>query len=210
MGSNPVYGSNGWGAGGYGNSPIEFLNIGYYQSLRTHQYVNSPKFNALLYVLLKKFDDVTRCLVSLDYYLYIDNAVGAQLDQLGDIVGAGRTVGFQPSGGVSPVLDDTTYRLLIKAQIAKNQWDGTIGSLQTIWQRLFPGGTIVIADQQNMTAVIILIGTFTSIEQDLIVNGYIVPRPEGVLYNYVFGEFPLFGFGDVPGFIAGFDTGHWG
>jgi hypothetical protein len=206
---NPYYGTSGYGLGGYGNQPIEALNIGYYLSLLTSQYKNSPKLNALLYVLLKKFDDVTNCLVKMDTALDLDSAVGAQLDLLGTIPNASRTVGFQPSDNVSPVLDDDTYRIYIKAKIARNQWDGTIDSLYGIWKQLFPSGTIVIEDNQNMTATIVLTGAFTSILQDLIVNGYIIPRPEGVLYTYVFGVLPYFGFGYSPGFIAGFDTGHW-
>lgn len=208
---NNPYGWGGWGQRGYGNPPIEFNPIGYYQSLLTHEYRSptSPKLNSFLYLLLKKLDDVSLCLVNLDTALDLDNAVGAQLDLLGGIAQASRTVGFQPSGGVSPVLNDATYRTYIKAKIAQNQWDGTIDSLYAIWQQLFPGGTIVIADNQNMTATIILVGTFTSIIQDLIVNGYIVPRPEGVLYNYVFGTPPFFGFGEAVGFIEGFGTGKW-
>ena len=44
--------------GGYGNQPIETLPIGYYLQRLTHEYgaPRSPKLNALLYVLLKKFD----------------------------------------------------------------------------------------------------------------------------------------------------------
>jgi len=137
------------------------------------------------------------------------SALGPQLDLLGSTVGAKRTVGFQPSNSVSPVLDDATYRIYIKAKIAQNQWDGTLPSLYPIWATLFPSGRIIIIDNQNMTATITLIGAFTSITKDLISNGYIVPRPEGVLYNYVFGTLPFFGFGSSPGFIAGFDTGHW-
>lgn len=206
---NPTYGTSGYGYGGYGNQPIENLNIGYYLNLVTSQYKNSPKFMQLLSVLLRKFDDVTTCMVKLDTALDLDGAEGAQLDQLGLIVGANRTVGFQPSDGVSPVLDDTTYRLYIKAKIAQNQWLGTIDSLYGIWKRLFPDGNIIIEDNQNMTANIILTGAFTSILQDLITNGYIIPRPEGVEYTYVFGTLPFFGFGSSPGFIAGFGEGHW-
>jgi hypothetical protein len=206
---NPYYGTSGYGLGGYGNEPIETLPIGYYLSLLTSEYKQSPKLNALLYVLLKKFDDVTNCLVQMDTALDLDGAVGAQLDLLGTIPNASRLVNFQPSGGVSPLLDDATYRTYIKAKIARNQWDGRIDSLYAIWKQLFPSGTIVIEDNQDMTATIVLTGAFTSILQDLIVNGYIIPRPEGVLYNYVFGVLPFFGFGSSPGFIAGFDTGHW-
>ena len=209
MSANPYDGVQGYGTGGYGNEPIETLPIGYYTGILTSQYKNSPKLNALLYVLLKKFDDVSQVLVQLDTSLDLDAAMGAQLDMLGATVSAGRTVGFQPSDGVSPVLDDATYRLYIKAKIAQNQWDGTLPSLYPIWQQLFPDGKIIIIDNQNMTADITLTGTFTSIIQDLITNGYIVPRPEGVLYTYVFGVLPYFGFGSSPGFIAGFGDGHW-
>jgi hypothetical protein len=60
-----------------------------------------------------------------------------------------------------------------------------------------------------MTVSITLKGTFTSILKDLITNGYIIPRPEGVLFSYTFPVLPAFGFGSSPGFIAGFGTGHW-
>jgi hypothetical protein len=206
---NPNYGALGYGSGLYGNQPIETLPIGYYLNLLTGEYRQSAKLNALLYLLLKKFDDVSQCLVKLDTAIDLNSAVGAQLDQLGTIVQASRTVGFQPSGGVSPVLDDATYRILIKAKIAANQWNGTIDSLYLLWRGLFPGGNIIIEDQQNMTANIVLTGSFTSIVQDLITNGYIVPRPEGVLYNYLFGTMPFLGFDTNNSFVAGLDTGHF-
>lgn len=206
---NPAYGVQGYGTGGYGNEPIETLPLGYYLGLVTHEWVLSPRFMALLRLFLQKLDDVSQCLVQMDTAFDLDSAVGVQLDMLGAVAGASRTVGFQPSGGVSPVLDDTTYRLYIKAKIAQNQWDGTITSLYPIWAQLFPGGQIVIEDQQNMSVDVILTGTFTSIIQDLINNGYIVPRPEGVEYNYLFGTLPYFGFDDNNSYIAGFDTGHW-
>ena len=207
--TNLNYGTGGYGETGYGNEPIEDQPIGYYQWLLTSQYRQSPKLNALLYKLLRKFDDVSQCLVQMDVALDLDAAVGPQLDMLGGTVGVGRVVGFQPTGSVSPVLDDDTYRTLIKARIGWNQWDGTIDGLYALWNVLFPGLTIVIEDNQNMSANILISGAFTSILEDLITNGYIVPRPEGVLYNYVFATLPIFGFDHAPGFIDGFDTGHW-
>jgi len=36
----------------------------------------------------------------------------------------------------------------------------------------------------------------------------IVPRPEGVLYTYMFGDFPKFGADLNNGFVAGADLGH--
>jgi hypothetical protein len=203
------YGAGGYGQVGYGGSPIEVLPIGYYLGLLASQYANSPKLNKMLYVLLKKFDDVSQCLVQMQTAFDLDTAVGVQLDRLGESAGASRTVPFQPSNSVSPVLDDATYRIYIKAKIGQNKWDGTIDSLYTLWQRLFPGGKITIADQQNMTAEIFLAGSFTSILQDLITYGMIIPRPEGVLYDYVFTHLPAFGFDLNNAYVAGFDTGRW-
>lgn len=197
-----------YGSGKYGAAPIETLEIGYYLGLLSSQYRNSPKLNAFLAVLLQKFQDVSQCQMALDTAFDIDNAVGVQLDAVGAIVGASRTVGFQPSGGVSPILDDATYRIYIKAVAAANQWDGTIDSLFPIWQNLFPGGRIIIEDNQNMTATIVLSGSFTSIIQDLLTNGYIVPRPEGVLYTYSFSTLPILGADLDNAFVAGADLGH--
>jgi hypothetical protein len=200
----------GYGTGGYGVIPGGGPGPDYYLGLVTSQYqTNSPKLLAFLRILLQYVDDVAQCIAGFTRDFDVDWAVGVQLDTVGVIVGASRRVGFQPSGGVSPVLDDDTYRLYIKARIAQNQWDGTIDSLQPIWQTLFQGGTIVIVDSQDMTAEIILTGAFSSILQDLIENGYIVPRPQGVLYTYTFSELPIFGFDQDNAFIAGFDHGHF-
>lgn len=206
---NPGWGTGGWGQGGWGNEPVESLPIGAYLALLTSEYRLSPKLKALLLMLLQKADDITRCLAQFDFLMDLDNATGELLDMLGSIVGASRTVSFQPSNGVSPILDDTTFRTLIYAQIAQNHWDGTIGSLQAVWQQLFPGGKIIIADNQNMTATVIVTGSFTSITLDLIRNGYICPRPQGVLYTYDFGTLPAFGFDSNNAYVAGFDTGHF-
>lgn len=201
-----AYGGGAYGSGPYGGS---MLSAEYYLSLLTSEYQNATKLKAWLRVIIQLVIDIDTYL-ALEYYMFdVDNAVGAQLDVLGVIVGASRTVGFQPSGGISPVLDDVTYRIYIKAKVAQNQWNGQVGSLWGIWSNLFPGGTIAVQDNQNMTATIFLAGAFTSIIQDLITNGYIVPRPQAVQYTYVFAALPILGFDFDDTYIAGFDVGHF-
>lgn len=189
--------------------PIELLPIGYYNNLLTSEYNSASKFHRWLLFILSICDDISNCLASVPIAFDLDFAIGTQLDILGQIIGVSRTVPFQPSDGVSPVLDDNTYRILLKATVANNHWDGTIGSLYPIWNNLFPGGQITIIDNQNMTANIIMTGGFSSIIQDLIVNEMIVPRPETVQYNYEFGTPPYFGFDLNNAFIAGWDIGKW-
>lgn len=114
---------------------------------------------------------------------------------------------FQPTGGSSSTLDDESYRLLLKAKVIWNHWDGKTQSLYGIWKRLFPGGSIIIYDSLLMSAVIVMYGTFSPIIVDLINNGLIVPRPQGVLYTYDFGLGPYFGFDLNNIYASGLDVG---
>lgn len=209
----PLYSQNGYGSGGYGQAdggPIYNLPLSYYVNLLTSEYKLAPRLNAWMYALLGPLDDGTNCLSDFNEAFGLDTAVGEQLDILGTEIGASRTVPFQPSGGVSPVLDDATYRLLLRATIAINHWDGLASSLQPIWQSLFSGGRITIIDNQNMSATVLLSGGFSSIIQDMIVNGLIVPRPEAVEYTYTVGTLPMFGFSKTnTAFIAGWNLGKW-
>lgn len=194
-----------------GKSPTQSLSNSYYQNILTSEYRSTVQFRQWLNVVLSMAEDISNCLQSITASFDLDAASGVQLDVLGIIVGVSRVVPFQPSDSVSPILDDTTYRILLKATIANNQWNGKIGSLYPIWTSLFPTGTISILDHQNMTATIIIGGVFSSILQDLITNGMIIPRPQAVAYDYTFSSnLPLFGFDSNNSFIAGFDTGKWG
>ncbi len=144
-----------------------------------------------------------------DMILADTGCYGAQLDIIGQIVGQSRIMTFQPSNGISPILGDEIYRMLLKAKIAQNQWDGRLSSILPIWANLFPGGSIKIQDNQNMTTSVFLSGTFSSIILDLIINGLIVPRPEGVLCTYSFGTLPYFGWDLENQYVAGYDVGSW-
>lgn len=212
----PLWGADGWGSGGWGGlwpsssvGPIYKRPLAYYLNLFTSQYKLSPKLQKWARLAWQPIDDLTTCIQSMSLQFQIQNAIGVQLDTLGEQIGISRTVGFQPSGGVSPILDDPTYRILLLARIAWNSWDGRLVSLPNIWKTMFPTGRLIVNDNQNMTCTIILTGTFSSILQDLVTNGYIVPRPEGVLYTYTFALLPIFGFDRNDVYIAGFDLGHW-
>ncbi len=211
VGSGGGFGEGGFGEGGFGGGPSSggLGPVPYYLSLITSEYQNSNNFLLWLTVPLQIVADMWVCMCSLDQAFELDSAVGAQMDTLGELIGVSRTLGFQPSGGLSPILDDGTYRILLRAKIAQNNWDGQIQSLYSLWAQLFPGGTIALQDNQNMTATIFLTGGFSSIIQDLIVNGYIIPRPETVQYTFVFSTLPVLGFDQDNTFVAGFDKGHF-
>jgi hypothetical protein len=184
-------------------------NSAYYKSLITSEYQASPNMLAWLGASIQPFQDTLACLAGFPAAFDIITAVGPQLDILGSILGQPRTVTFQPSGAVSPVLDDTTYRLLLQASIQKNHWDGTLDALIGIWRFVFPGGLLIVDDHQNMTVDLFVAAAFTSIIQDLVLHGYMLPRPQGVLYTYFIATLPIFGFDRDDAFVAGFDQGHF-
>jgi hypothetical protein len=193
----------------YAQNPAIKFSLQYYQDLLTSEYSSSPNMLSWLQSNLQLFQDVIACANGFDANLDLGIAVGAQLDVLGTILGQSRTMTFQPSNSVSPVLDDTTYRLLLQATILRNHWNGLLLSLRTIWNLLFPSGVLLYTDNQNMTVNFYIAAPFTSIIQDLISHNLILPRPQGVLYIFSFAALPLLGFDENTAFIAGFDTGHF-
>lgn len=183
--------------------------IKYYQNLITSEYRLSPKFMAWLTVLLQKMDDASTVADKIDLAFDLDNAVGVQLDALGVILGRERTVTFQPTDGSSPTLNDENYRLALKAKVLLNQWKGKIGELQPVWQVLFPGGGLIVKDNQDMTMTVAITGNLTMVQRDLVANGYIIPKPQAVGVNYFFGDLPVFGYDISNQFFDGYDVGKW-
>lgn len=181
----------------------------YYLRLVTSEYQTSPNMLAWLQANLQLFQDALSCLTAFADAFDLDRAQGPQLDILGAIIGEPRTVPFQPSDGVSPVLDDNTYRFLLKAHVFWNHWDGQLASILAFWRLVFPGGNMMFNDHQDMSVTVYIAGAFTSIVRDLISHGFILPRPQGVLYNYVFPTLPMLGFDRDDSFVAGLDKGRF-
>jgi hypothetical protein len=183
--------------------------VPFYLRLFTSEYQNSVNLLAWALANVQMVQDALTVILELPANFSLPLAVGPQLDALGVIVGQSRTVGFQPTGGVSATLDDDTYRVLLKARILQNHWPGTSNKLRAIWSTLFPGSVLLITDHQDMTVTLYVAAPFTSIIKDLVIQGYIIPRPQGVLYTLNFATLPLLGFDRNDAFVAGLDVGHF-
>lgn len=144
-----------------------------YLDLITAFHRGKPKFSAMV-------DAVSRCFVGAqDSYgrmvpaYDLDDAVGVQLDAVGEWVGISRNVRtplegvyfsldsaglgfeqgvwqgpFDPDTGITS-LDDETYRVLIRAKIGANHWDGTLESSAAILNSIFSAGTSPIPVNAN-------------------------------------------------------------
>lgn len=161
------------------------MSIDKYLNNITSQHRDKPKFIAWLSSNLEKIDNVYTAIKSIDLEFDLDNAMGTQLDILGKLIGRQRELNFQPLNGHNPILDDETYRLVLKSKIALNKWDGTIPTAYEIWDNMFNDIGLEIEDNQDMSFNSYVTGYVNQIRQDLIQHGYIVPKPEGVRVNYI-------------------------
>lgn len=204
----------------------------------TSEHADKPKFVAAVEVATDPFVEGQGVVTTLPFDFDLDAAVGAQLDVVGQWVGVTRYVltplanvyfsldtpglgfdegywlgPFDPTQGLTTLSDDF-YRILIRATIALNNWDGTIGPAVAAIAPLFPNNLVYIQDNQNMTIDVAVIGPPVDVVlAALLTGGYLALKPVTVRINYYFPsapDGPIFGFDGASEYIAGFDVGSWG
>ena len=194
-------------------------DVSAYTGLITSEHSNKPKFMAMVAAVAGCFVDQQNFLESMPEAFDLDQAVGNQLDILGLWIGLPRNIAIpidnvyfawdtagqgwdegiwktpsDPTVGVS-VLPDTSYRLLLRAKIGANHWDGSMANSVAILNAVFnPDGlSAVITDNQNMTMTVTICGgQLSALDRALISGGYIPVRPVGVSVNFIFNIYNLF------------------
>lgn len=165
------------------------MSINKYLDSITSEHRDKPRFIAWLTATLNKTDDAYNCIKSIDPAFDLDNAIGKQLDTLGELIGVKRILVFQPLD-MSPLLDDETYKLVLRAKIGKNNWQGNIPEIQDIWKGMFTDLGLDTIDNEDMSMTAVITGVLDELRELLIANNYIVPKPSGVRLNYV-GKSPI-------------------
>lgn len=210
-----------------------------YLNLITSEHRGKQKFEATVSTSVSPFAKIQDVLKSLPAAFDIDVAVGRQLDAVGAWVGRSRRIDtplvgvyftwddlasdgwesgiwkgpFDPDSGLVDLPDDS-YRVLLKAKIAANRWDGTIPGAYEVWATIFTNSHLIIQDNQDMSMVVGIAGQPMSIvDQALLTNGYIPLKPGGVRIQYyavapAVGQ--LFAWDvDASPALAGWDAGQW-
>lgn len=219
-----------------------------YTELITNYHAVRPLFGQHVDLSTRPLTDVSTALSSLLNAFDIDTAVGNQLDILGLWIGRSRYVAvpisgiyfawdteglgydqgvwqgpYDPDTGYT-ALSDETYRVILKAKIAINNWNGQNDTLPPILDAALAGSGIrmQIVDMQDMT-----IGVWVFPEVDIsqvsleliaaIRQGYLTVKAAGVWAGSI--EIPsietpsegnrFFGFDMDNEYIAGFNTGAW-
>jgi hypothetical protein len=140
------------------------LSIDPFLNLITSEHRSRPNFIAWVGVLLQGLVDAANTAESLQTLFDLDNAVGDQLDKVGQWIGPTRYITEPlaityfswdvPGAGweqadwyhadpfvLPPAqivrLDDAHYRTLLRAAVAANNWDGTIPGAYAAWETAF-------------------------------------------------------------------------
>jgi hypothetical protein len=164
-------------------------DINDYLSLITSEHRGKPRFAAMVAMMCQTSVDQQINTAAMTRAFDLDNAAGVQLDTLGLFIGVTRNVQDIPisGGGMLTVLNDTYYRLVLRAWIIADQWDGTIPDAYAFWAALLPGHTIQILDNQDMTMRVTLMDTGDPVVNGLFVAGLLPLKPAGVAVTYDIG-----------------------
>jgi len=209
--------------------------------LITSEHNQRPNFMAMVEATVQPNADTIAVLDEIIAAFDLDLAVGAQLDVIGLWVGASRTLRipltnvyftwdlaglgwdegiwkgpFDPDNQLVDLPDDY-YRLVLRATIQNNRWDGTIHQAYADWDELFgaAGYGILIQDYGNMHMLYALTGPIPdALTLALFRGGALNTKPAGV---YIDGyltpsvpDTPYFGFDVSNDSIKGWDEGAWG
>lgn len=212
-----------------------------YLNLVTSEHRVRPKFMAMVEGVMQPFADIVAVMRSIVVLYDLDVSVGAQEDVDGEWIGASRALnapltnvyfsfdvsglGFDEGTWQGPFnpntyvinLSDDQYRLLLRAKLLNDRWDGTIPGAYAIWAELFDGTDfgILIQDLGNMHMLFALTGpTPDVITLALFKGGYLNVKPAGVKIDAYLTpsvpSTPYFGFDVENASISGFDSGAWG
>ncbi len=126
-------------------------------------------------------DDVL--LTQIQNAFNIDDALGDQLDVLGDYVGVTRTA--QTSSG--PItLDDDDFRVLIRMAVLTNSAQSDLSSIQDFLFAFF-NGQMRVFDYQNMRMNYMMTTDLGSIDLvEMFIAQGLLPRPMGVQLSIIF------------------------
>lgn len=210
-----------------------------YVALITSEHDDKPNFVAVIRALTQGPADIAALCASFPTLYNLDVAVGTQLDAVGLWIGLSRTlstplpgvyfswdetdlVGWESGTWQSPydsntgliTLPDDSYRSLLRAKIAANNWDGTIPGAVAVYLSIFNGDeSVIIQDNQDMSYILGFVGVpLNAVDQALLLNGYVPLKPAGVRIAAIAlppAPGPLFAWDVQSTTLNGWELGQW-
>lgn len=215
-------------------------DVSKYTGLVTSQHADKPKFISTVTTSCQPLADLSDLYSRIPQLYDVDVAVGQQLDVVGQWVGVSREldaplagvyfafdtidVGFDQGvwlGPYDPVsglvsLPDDFYRVVIKARILNNHWNGSKEDAYTLANAIFSilGFSLFMEDHSDLTINLGLVGASTpsAMVQALLTSGKFDVKPATIrIVNYLYSSAPgpMFAFDINNSTFGGFDQGSW-
>lgn len=164
-----------------------------YTDLITNYHAGKPKFVDHVDLSTRPLIDVSAATAGLITAFDVDTAVGDQLDILGEWIGVSRAVaapitgvflqwdkervgwdqgiwlGPYQSTDALTYLSDDVYRVVLKARIGINNWNGQNGTLPDILETALAGTGIklVILDNQDMSVSVLIVVNYEEMMSEI-------------------------------------------
>jgi hypothetical protein len=188
----------------------------------TAEHNQRPRYMATVALSVEPFIDGQNVALSYETLFDLDVAVGVQLDALGQWVGVTRYIaepieifftldnaalGLDFGKWRTPYevalqivrLDDDHYRILLRARIVSNSWDGTIPQAYEAWNTLFAGTGYQVLIQDGMQRA----------ERDFILDGDVFHGFDASLWRIQAALADIYFSLDSPEVSLGLDQGAW-
>lgn len=181
-----------------------------YQALIPRWQSTHPNFMSMIGQCVQPFVDTIGVLNNIPAQFDLDAAVGVQLDTTGLWIGRTRYIeapitdvyfswdtqglgweqgnwqgAFDPSEGLRR-LDDDTFRLLLRAKVAANNWDGSNEHMNEILEALLQTqfSSVQVYDNQNMVVTVTISGVVGVVLTAILQDGELPLKPAGVAIVY--------------------------
>lgn len=211
-----------------------------YVGLITPYHRQRPRYSTVVSFLTEPLRTLQGFIDDIPRAFDLDQAVGVQLDVVGEWVGRSRFVKipianaffsfdaqlkgldegvwWQPFDTLYGLtrMDDDTYRLVLRSKIAANNWNGTTDGAVAAFAYIFPSGAtkLFVDDNDDMTATYAISGKIpNALFLSLFSLGYVPIKSAGIQTDHLVvsvDSTPMFGFDVSNGFVGGFDNGSWG
>jgi hypothetical protein len=141
------------------------------------QYKNKPRLRALAQSYLEEVAELATVLAQLRVAFRLGNAIGAQLDVLGTIVGAPRQ-GF----------DDDAYEQLIRAYIRAQKSEGKPEDIYAVFRILIAPGDLMVLDEYYPMAIVLRIASDAGLNLSVLTKLLFMAKGQAVRVGLVYGR----------------------
>lgn len=213
-----------------------------YSDLLTSNQKKHERFVAIVDATTQPMLDQQKLMMDIFEGFDIEKAVGMQLDRIGERVGFSRRITvnltdiyfefdqtahevgwnegiwkdtYSPDT-TTTLLSDFDYRIMLKAKIAANMWDGSTEGVYATWSTVFPPreSFVVVYDMQDMSILVGLVGAqISETIKQLVISGYLPLKPCGVRINWFLTNelpsIPPFMWNTQTGAGDGWNLGYW-